>query len=639
MIKVTFIIPYDEIKDEVYNLLNEVNEEDIILDTTQIIGTQVAFLKDCNSDIIIARGVTYIALKKNMPHMSIIEIAVTGYDVIRAIDECIRVYNPKKIAVIGMESMIFGADSLAKIMGVEIETFKIENEEESMIAIEIAREHGSEAIVSGLMTYNLAKSMGRNCVWIHTGKEAVRQAIKEAVNAASVIRNERAKAELFTIILENAKEAIIAVDREGKITAFNKAAYKALNISQVKKVNGHAISNILPGLDLSKVIKNGVEEIGIIDSVNDTMIISNRVPIKTGTYKAGVVITFQNVDKIQEIESKIRKELNSKGLVAKYSFGNIVGNSEVFSKTIQVAFKYSQVDSNILMIGETGTGKELFAQSIHNASSRRLEPFVAVNCAALPENLLESELFGYVEGAFSGASKGGKLGLFELAHKGTIFLDEVSEIPISLQAKLLRVLQEREIRKVGGHKVVPIDVRIICSSNLDLEERVRDGKFRQDILYRLNVLNLRLPPLCEHSDDIELIATHFIEKYCRKFNKFTPALTVEAIEVLKNYKWPGNIRELRNICERLVVFSESENIIGDNLKELLRSSDKQEKKAVQNNNENITKEIGTTSGNDMETISKLMQSINFNKSEAAKILGISRTTLWRKLKKENNNIS
>lgn len=634
MIKVTFIIPYDEIKDEVYSLLSEVNEEDIVLDTTQIIGTQEAFLKDCSSDIIIARGVTYLALKKNMPHMSVIEIAVTGYDVIRAIDECKRKYSPKKIAVIGMESMIFGSDSLAKIMGVEIETFKIENEEESAQAIETAKEHGADAIVSGLMTYNLAKSMGRNCVWIYTGKEAVRQAIKEAVNAAAVIRNERTKTELFTIILENAKEAITAVDREGKITAFNKAAYKALNIPQTRKVNGYEINRILPGLDLSKVIKDGEEEIGVIDTVNEIMIISNRVPIKAGTYKAGAVITFQNVDRIQEIESKIRKELSSKGLVAKYSFGNIVGNSAVLSKTIQIAFKYSQVDSNILMVGETGTGKELFAQSIHNASSRRLEPFVAVNCAALPENLLESELFGYVEGAFSGASKGGKLGLFELAHKGTIFLDEVSEIPINLQAKLLRVLQEREIRKIGDHKVMPIDVRIICASNLDLEEKVRESKFRQDVLYRLNVLNLRIPPLCERGNDIELIAKHFIEKYCRKFNKFTPELTVEAVEILKGYKWPGNIRELRNICERLVVFSESEYIIGDNLQELLNGNDKDVERSGQKHTENVSKELGITSENDMETILKLMQSINFNKTETAKILGISRTTLWRRLKEQ-----
>jgi transcriptional regulator, propionate catabolism operon regulatory protein len=634
MIKVTFIIPYDEIKDEVYNSLSEVNEEDIVLDTIQIIGTQETFLKDCNSDIIIARGVTYLALKKNMTNMSVIEIAVTGYDVIRAIDECKRKYLPKKIAVIGTESMTFGAESLAEILGVDIETFKIENEEESLEAIEMAKRHGADAIVSGLMTYNLAKSLGINCTWIYTGKEAIRQAVVEAVNAACVIRNERTKAELFKIILENAKEAIIAVDRKGIITAFNKAAYKALNIKQIKEVNGHQINKVLPGLDLSKVIKNGEEEIGVIDTINDIMIVSNRVPIKAGTYKAGAVITFQNVDKIQEIESKIRKELNNKGLIAKYSFGNIVGNSAVLNKAIQTAFKYSQVDSNILIIGETGTGKELFAQSIHNASNRSLEAFVAVNCAALPENLLESELFGYVEGAFSGAAKGGKVGLFELAHKGTIFLDEVSEIPINLQAKLLRVLQEREIRKIGDHKVMPIDVRIICASNMDLEEKVRESKFRQDVLYRLNVLNLRIPPLRERSDDIEHLSKYFIEKYCRKFNKFTPELTSEAIDILKSYKWTGNIRELRNICERLVVFSESEYITGEDFQGLLNNSDGADVKSEQRYTENVPKELSITSENDVDAILKLMQSINFNKTEAAKILGISRTTLWRRLKEK-----
>lgn len=634
MIKVTFIIPYDEIRDEVYNSLSEVDEEDIVLDTVQIIGTQEAFLKDCSSDIIIARGVTYLALKKNMAHISVIEIAVTGYDIIRAIDECKRKYKAKKIAVIGAESMIFGAESLAEIMGVDIEAFEIENEEESIQAIETAKEKGADAVVSGLMTYNLAIGMGMNCVWIYTGKEAIRQAIKEAVNAATVIRNERAKAELLTIILENAKEAIIAVDKKGQITAFNKATYKELNIPQTRKVNGYQINRVLPGLDLSKVIEKGEEEIGVINTINNTMIVSNCIPIKAGTYKAGAVITFQNVDKIQEIESKIRKEMSTKGLVAKYSFGNIVGNSEILRKTIQIAFKYSQVDSNILINGETGTGKELFAQSIHNASRRRLEPFVAVNCAALPENLLESELFGYVEGAFSGAVKGGKMGLFELAHKGTIFLDEVSEIPTNLQAKLLRVLQEKEIRKIGDHKVIPIDVRIICASNIDLEEKVKEGKFRQDVFYRLNVLNLRIPSLCERSEDIELIAKYFIEKYCRKFEKFTPEVTTEAIKTLKSHRWNGNIRELRNICERLVVFSETEFITKEDMQGLLKNNNKDEKKLDNKILENIDKEFDITSGNDVDTILKLMKSINFNRAETAKILGISRTTLWRRLKEK-----
>jgi propionate catabolism operon transcriptional regulator len=259
---------------------------------------------------------------------------------------------------------------------------------------------------------------------------------------------------------------------------------------------------------------------------------------------------------------------------------------------------------------------------------------VAVNCAALPENLLESELFGYVEGAFSGAVKGGKQGLFELAHKGTIFLDEVSEIPINLQAKLLRVLQEREIRKIGDHKVIPVDVRIICASNIDLEERVSEGKFRQDVLYRLNVLNLRVPPLKERNEDIELIARHFIEKYCRKFSKFTPELTSEASRALRNYNWPGNIRELRNICERLVVFSEEEYITYNDVQEFLNINSKQGSMPEKNNKEKLSKEADACSEEDIETMLKLMKSMSLNKTEAAKILGISRTTLWRRLKEK-----
>lgn len=481
------------------------------------------------------------------------------------------------------------------------------------------------------MTYKLAVSMGWQCVWIKTGKEAIRQAVKEALNAANVVRHERAKAELFKIILENTKEAIIAVDHEGYITAFNKAAYKILKIPRERKMNKRSVEDIFPFSDLFKVMETGEEKLGVIGSINDIMIVSNRVPIKAAGFNAGVVVTFQNVDKIKEIESKIRKELSSKGLIAKYSFGNIIGSSEKLNSTIQIAYKYSQVDSNILLIGETGTGKELFAQSIHNSSNRKFESFVAVNCAALPENLLESELFGYVEGAFSGAAKGGKVGLFELAHKGSIFLDEVGELPLSLQAKLLRVLQEREIRKIGDDKVVPIDVRIISATNIDLKEKVKSGEFRQDLLFRLDVLNLKIPSLKERKEDIEYIAKHFIEKYCKKFNKDTPSLTCEAVEDLKRYGWPGNIRELRNICERLVVLTDSEEIKRGDVKNLIGSYEEKEENLK--NGFNVPEEKSSSVEEmDIETVLRLMQVMKVNKTEVAKILGVSRTTLWRRLK-------
>ncbi|MGE4283950.1 MAG: sigma-54 interaction domain-containing protein, partial [Clostridia bacterium] len=436
---------------------------------------------------------------------------------------------------------------------------------------------------------------------------------------------------LLNTILESAKEAIIAVDENGIITAFNKAAYKSLNIPQNRKIKGQPIKGMISESDLLEALEKGEEEIGAIKTMNGVMVVSDRVPIKVESKNLGFICTFQNINKIQEIESKIRKELNNKGLIAKYTFGNIVGNSNVLKKTIETAYKYSRVDSNILLIGETGTGKELFAQSIHNASNRSLQPFVAINCAAVPENLLESELFGYVEGAFSGATKGGKAGLFELAHRGTIFLDEISEIPVNLQAKLLRVLQEREIRRIGDDKVIPVDVRVFSASNLDLREKVKEGTFRQDLLYRLDVLNLRIPPLREREEDIKSIAQYYIEIHCKGLKKMVPDLMTGAVEALTAYEWPGNIRELRNICERLVVLTDGKYITKEEIIELLSLGDRRLSSEKDESDERI-KQTEESSDIDMETMLKLMQLVKVNKEDMAKLLGISRTTLWRRLK-------
>ena len=223
---------------------------------------------------------------------------------------------------------------------------------------------------------------------------------------------------------------------------------------------------------------------------------------------------------------------------------------------ISQAVKFSYSDSNILIHGETGTGKELFAQSIHNSSRRRKGPFVAINCAALPENLLESELFGYVEGAFTGASKGGKMGFFEIAHKGTIFLDEIGDISPKLQSRLLRVIQEREIIRLGNDTVIPIDVRVICATNRDLKKEVARGSFREDLLYRLDVLELNLPPLRKRKQDILYLADRMVRFEHERTGSRLEAISQEGRELLMRYGWPGNVREMRNFCERICILCE-----------------------------------------------------------------------------------
>ena len=289
---------------------------------------------------------------------------------------------------------------------------------------------------------------------------------------------------------------------------------------------------------------------------------------------------------------------------------------------VEMAKKFSQAPSNVLITGETGTGKELFAHSIHAASSRAGQPFVAVNCATLPETLLESELFGYEPGAFSGASREGKTGLFELAHHGTIFLDEIGEIPVTLQAKLLRVLQEREIRRVGSTAVIPVDVRVIAATNVNIQSQIAQGKFRSDLLHRLNTLEIYIPPLRERPDDILPLVESQIRVLAAEQGKSPPLLTPQARDLLRRYAWPGNVRELRNVCERLVVLSSAQAVDEEALRDLLRVFPERESprtvEVERPMQEPITFQIPVT----------------MKKKDLAKELGISRTTLWRMTKRQ-----
>lgn len=289
-----------------------------------------------------------------------------------------------------------------------------------------------------------------------------------------------------------------------------------------------------------------------------------------------------------------------------------------------------------MVIGNTGTGKELFAQSIHNYSSRKNGPFVAVNCAAIPEKLMESEFFDYAGGAFTGASKEGKIGFFELAHEGTIFLDEISELPLNLQGKLLRVIQESEVMRIGHDKVIPINIRIICATNKDLKLLVNEGKFREDLYYRLCVLQLHLPSLRERELDILLLANHFIIQYASTFSKNNLLLSPEAQKLFLSYSWDGNIRELRNICEQLVVLNETGMISGQEVSAILPIKVNEEIEEPCISELPLSKNPSSDRKQyEKNLIINTLKECAYNKTKAASLLSMSRSTLWRKLKEYN----
>jgi transcriptional regulator with PAS, ATPase and Fis domain len=347
--------------------------------------------------------------------------------------------------------------------------------------------------------------------------------------------------------------------------------------------------------------------------------------VKVGGEILGAVETLEDVTKIREYENIIRVKLAEKGYVAHFTFNDIIGKSSAIKETVRLAEKFAEVDSIILIEGESGTGKEVFAQAIHAASNRSRGPFVAVNCGAIPDSLIESELFGYYPGAFSGARRGGKDGLFTQAHTGTIFLDEISETSQSFQTTLLRVIQEMEVRPLGSDKVIPIDIRIIVATNRKLKQEVDQGNFRRDLYYRLNILRLNIPPLRYRKEDIPHLSRHFIQHNTSKLCKDI-SISQRAMSALKRYDWMGNIRELQNVIERLCVTCDlkiDNSLVAYALDEC-RLEDFESTERMDCIRKNHIFEVLRQCGN--------------NKKKAAEKLGISRTTLWREMKRRELSI-
>ena len=353
-----------------------------------------------------------------------------------------------------------------------------------------------------------------------------------------------------------------------------------------------------------------------------------------------IIIAFQDAGNIQNQEEKIREKLYLKGHITQYTFDDIIGNNYRIIQCIKTAKIYAKNVTNVLLMGETGTGKELFAQSIHSFGERKNKPFVAVNCGAVPDNLLESELFGYVEGAFTGAKKGGKIGMFELAHKGTLFLDEISEIGMDLQVKLLRVLQERKVMRLGGEKLIPVDVRIIAATNKNLLKMVRENNFREDLYYRLNVLVLKIPPLRERVDDIPFFVEYFLEKYCTLNNLPLKRITEDSIKMLQKYSWRGNVRELENYIERLVVLVQEDQIKAHHIKNYIEDFTEDERILKVSSNISLLNHDANEMVIDLsknmkeiegDIIRYMLEINNGDKTQVAKKLGLGRTTVWRKI--------
>lgn len=465
---------------------------------------------------------------------------------------------------------------------------------------------------------------------------------------SSQITNE----EFLKATLDAIHDGLIITDLNGTIIYANSAYTRILGVNLGKVIN-KKMRDLAPEALALKVMNTGkpiIKQPLRVPGV-DIDVVACSTPIYENNHIIGAVSIFKDVTEIRQLNEKLNQiktfaeylqEELEKNTALPSSFQDMIGKSGKLQEALVRAVKASKSNVTVMVRGETGVGKELVAKAIHNASERAEKPFIKVNCAAIPENLLESELFGYEDGAFTGAKRGGKPGKFELAHTGTLFLDEIGDMSLALQAKLLRAIQEKEIERIGGIKSIPIDVRIIVATNQDLEKKVQERTFREDLYYRLNVYGIKIPPLRERKEDIPLLIFYFLNHFSKREKKKMPKIPQVYIKKLIRYCWPGNVRELQNTIECIVVSCESDTVeisdFPDYLTEILALNEEKTNNTNkdEDNNLNLKKLIAEL---EYATIIKALKFSSNNCSKAIKMLNISRSTFYEKLSRYKIKIS
>ncbi|MDR1360329.1 MAG: sigma 54-interacting transcriptional regulator [Deltaproteobacteria bacterium] len=582
------------------------------------------FIPDWPCDVLIARGYTADVLEMREFPFPVIKMEFTSADAIAAIAECKGAFNPSRIAVISHPSLALATEMINRIMGVTVEIYSLDSPfADTARVVQQAADNGCDLIIGGATTHLAALEKNLNTHLVYSVDETLWEAVDRAVKAVGILRREKEKNATLRTVMDSFNEGLMLIDGRNSITVCNRFALRALSGVEDELI-GKDFSAVAP--ELAKQLKQVQLTLAPVKNEilkrNDSLYSVSFSPIIVDKLLHSVLVNISDISRVQELEAQIRNRLHAKGMAAKYSFEDIICRSGKMRAAISMAKKFAPVDSNILIEGATGTGKELFAQSIHRHSSRKDQPFVALNCAALPEQLLESELFGYLDGAFTGALKGGKQGLFELAHNGTLFLDEIADLPLAVQGKLLRALQEREIRRIGDNRIIPVNVRVIAATNRNLRLLAERGIFRLDLYFRLDILKIAIPALRERPEDILPLFLAFVERYARKFSKPAPRLTRSCGSLLAAGTWEGNIRELRNFAERFVVLYEP----GDNPEQVLADLLAQSRPAPLD-----APRAQSHAGREKNRIAAALSQAG-SKKAAAEMLEISRSTLWRKMK-------
>ncbi len=583
-------------------------------------------LESGNVQIVISRGGTASLLRQNLS-LPVFDIEVSGYDLLRAINPHAK--QDKNIAVIGYENVITGAKSIAEILGINLGYFLITKKIQTAAVVEEAKAWGADVIVGDTISVNTAGELGLQSELVRSGPEAIQSAIESSLRLLDRMNIEIVRNKRLSLMMEQSDYGIMYIATDGLIQLVNSKAEHILGREKHHLIGYQMSKENTPRELLNVVSADKTNQLMQLDG-KDYMVELKK--IRSDENHTATLIFIQSSARIKDLEGLLRKEMVSRGLIATYHFDDITAKNRDFLQIVAKARLFSQKNATILLLGETGSGKELFAQSIHNTSQRKSGPFVAVNCAALPDTLLESELFGYAEGAFTGAMKGGKQGLFEMAHKGTIFLDEVNDMSPSVQARMLRVLQEKQVMRVGDNRVFDVDVRVIAACNKDLFTETENGQFRKDLYYRLKVLDIKIPPLRERPEDILPLFESFLRHFNGKYDFAAKQIPSELESAILTYQWPGNVRQLKNFAEKVSILLSLDQDVFDTVEDLIEDLSSQSPQGIK------VREVSSKPFNTdtirqagMEIIRACWEKNDRNISRTARQLGLDRATVRKNL--------
>ncbi|HBG5427153.1 TPA: sigma 54-interacting transcriptional regulator [Clostridioides difficile] len=658
--KIGIIASDIELKERIGELYREdVENGTIIIDilNLDLMENQGRILVEKGAQAIIGRGGGY-SLVIDTVNVPVIPMNMKSTDLLRAI-EIAKKYSKKVVLILGDNEVSFDYVGWRNVISTEIteEWFESKYEIRSKV-VKYIDQKDEVVIVGGGLACSFARQYGIDSVFATASDESIREAVEYCKKLLDTLGEEKFNNEVLRNILDGIKDGVIAIDSNGSIILYNESAKNMLKVERKCALNKY-ILDVFPKMEWMLDCLHEKEDVEDrkIRNINNLIVNTRTTLIKVDNSTYGVLGIIQDITKLQNLERKIRFDLNQKGLYARYTFDDFLFKDKLTKEFIEEAKKIGKSDYTTLLYGESGSGKEIIAHSIHNISKRKDRPFVAINCATIAENLLESELFGYEEGAFTGARKGGKRGLFELAHGGTLFLDEINSLSFNIQTKLLRVIEERQIMRIGSDYIIPLDIRIIAATNESLTEKIVMGTFRADLFYRLSSLEINIPPLRDRREDIIPLFNNFVNEVLKDdglngINSIDEnfVLTKDEMDKLYNYSWPGNVRELKTIAQKYVVTGKIKLRQDRDFKtkKLLPNSEVDKFNSettasveVQDESINISKINDGKISIDIKEVNKYVEekiismlfAQGLSKNEVAQVLGISRTSLWKKYNK------